>query len=121
MARKSKWKRDVSKERAWRRWLAQWRSSGVSVRAYCRGRGLSEAQFHFWRRELGLRDREASVARGARAFAAVEVTSAALVGDLLPRDGVEIVLAGGSRVRVRSGFDRATLSEVLAVLRGCAC
>jgi hypothetical protein len=82
---------------------------------------VSEAQFYAWRRELGLRDREASVAGGPPVFAAVEVSSTAVTEGLLPRDGVEIVLSGGSRVRVRSGFDRAALAEVLAVLKGSSC
>jgi hypothetical protein len=36
-------------------------------------------------------------------------------------DGVEIVLAQGRTVRVRAGFDRATLAEVLAVLEARPC
>jgi hypothetical protein len=36
-------------------------------------------------------------------------------------NGVEIILAHGCTVRVRSGFDRQTLADVLAVLEVRPC
>ena len=45
-----------SKERFWRRMVRQWRKSGLSVRAFCAERGLSEPSFYAWRRTFAERD-----------------------------------------------------------------
>ena len=41
--------RDERKERPWRRWISQWRASGLSVRAFCARHGLASASFYHWR------------------------------------------------------------------------
>lgn len=51
-------RRDTGKERQWRGALGEQRQSGLSVRAFCARRGLTESAFYFWRRELVRRDRE---------------------------------------------------------------
>ena len=38
--------RDEQKERQWRRWIDQWRASGLSVRAFCARHGLATASFY---------------------------------------------------------------------------
>ncbi len=55
--------RDLGLEGRWRERLAEWTSSGLGVRAFCRGRGLIETAFYYWRRELGARD--VAAARGS--------------------------------------------------------
>jgi hypothetical protein len=69
-------KRDGKKESKWRRLVTAQAASGQSVRAYCRGRGISEQGFHWWRRELARRDAEkVEPAKKAQpAFVPVEVT-----------------------------------------------
>src|SRR4051812_38519375 len=42
--------RDEQKERQWRRWIAQWQTSGLSVRDFCARHGLTTANFYAWRR-----------------------------------------------------------------------
>ena len=45
--------RDDERRAARERWtalLAQWRSSGLSGRAFCREQGLAYAQWLYWRR-----------------------------------------------------------------------
>jgi len=54
--------RDLGLERQWRERMAGWRASGLSVRVFCQWRGLTEATFHYWRRELRMRDAAASTA-----------------------------------------------------------
>jgi len=66
-------RRDGGKERKWRGIIDEQRGSGQSVRAFCRSRGLHETSFYYWRREIGLRDREA--AGGQVPPAAAENTS----------------------------------------------
>ena len=98
---------DEQKEHQWRRWLAEWRSSGLSVRQFCERRRLSEPNFYAWRRALARREALRP------AFVPVKVVGdeGAKAGDLL-----ELVLTGGRRVRVPVGFDTATLQRLLAAL-----
>jgi len=44
--------RDGSKEQHWRQVLARWRSSGLSVRAYCELHRIPQPSFYWWRREI---------------------------------------------------------------------
>lgn len=67
--------RDSVLERVWRGRVAGWATSGLGVRAFCRQQGLSEAVFHFWKREL--RARDAGVGgRAAVRSPATQVTAA---------------------------------------------
>jgi hypothetical protein len=104
--------RDERTERQWQRWIDQWRTSGLSVRAFCARHGLTTASFYNWRRVLERRAAEQVV------FAPVEV-----VADTLPiRTSVlEVVLTDGRVVRVAPGFDAATLRQLLGVLEERPC
>jgi hypothetical protein len=101
--------RDEQKERQWRRWIDQWRASGLSVRAFCAQHRVATASFYAWRRVLERRAAEAP------AFLPVQV-----VADAAPAQAsaLEVVLADGRTVRVTPGFDAATLLRLLAVLEG---
>src|SRR5271168_4096582 len=98
---------DQRKEQQWRRWIREWRASGLSVREYCEWRGLAEARFYAWRRTL-----EQRLAKSA-AFLPVRVVADEPQS---PGGAVELVLAGGRLVRVAPGFDAATLRQLLTVL-----
>jgi hypothetical protein len=98
----------TSKERFWRRIVRQWRKSGLSVRAFCAERRLSEPSFYSWRRTIAERD-----AQAAR-FVPVQV-----VPDDEPEEapGNALELLLGERVlRVGPGFDAPTLRRLLALL-----
>lgn len=107
--------RDLGKERQWRRWIEQQQSGGLSVRAFCSRRGLAEHNFYLWRKLLAERDCEAQSTSATDLFVPVEV-----VGVIADRR-IEIVLAGGQRINVPSGFDVPTLAQVVAVLEGRSC
>lgn len=100
--------RDQVKERQWRRWIVEWRASGLSVRAFCDRRGLTTPSFYAWRRVLERRAAEKV------AFVPVQVVADAVQA---PASALEVVLADGRTVRVAPGFDAATLRQLLAVLR----
>jgi hypothetical protein len=110
-------KRDVKKESKWRRQVMAQGESGLSVRAYCRGRGISEQGFHWWHRELARRDGEEvqPVEAVEPAFVPVQVTAARLPS---PTGAVEIVLPGDRLVRVTGPVDRQQLVDVLAAFEG---
>ncbi len=98
--------RDEHKERQWRRWIAQWQRSGLSVAAFCVRHDLAPASFYAWRRILRGRD------GAAAAFVPVR-----LVSDTVAASVLEVVLADGRVVRVAPGFDATTLRQLLALLR----
>jgi hypothetical protein len=107
--------RDQNKERQWRRWIEEQQSGGLSVRAFCSRRGLAEHSFYQWRKLLCERGRETRSTSAGNLFVPVEV--AGVMADIR----IEIVLAGGQRVNVPSGFDVPTLAQVVAVLEGRSC
>jgi len=94
------------REPYWRRVLARWERSGLSVRAFCRAEGVSEPMFYWWRRELPRRD------QAKPAFLPVHVLTEAEP----PARGLEVVLANGRCLRVGVGFDPQTLVQVVALL-----
>jgi hypothetical protein len=87
----------------WRQRVGQQESSGQSIRAFCRERGLKEHAFYGWRQRL----RKQNTPVG---FALVETKSAA---ETVPP--IELMLPSGDRLRIPK--DAATLKLVLAVLR----
>src|SRR5579872_4716524 len=101
--------RDVQKERFWRTAIQRWRTSHLSVRAYCQQHGLSEANFHAWRRTLAARDAEVTP------FAAVHVLEEPR-GEAAATGVVEVVLANHRVLRIAAGFDAATLRRLLPLL-----
>ena len=126
----------------WEEVLRRWRESGQSVREFCRNEGVRESAFYFWRRELARRSQSTDAVRGSRPPLSPLTTASRspkrassqhrsipsflpvqLVEDAAAEatNGVEIVLAHARTVRVRSGFDRQTLADVLAVLEVRPC
>ena len=105
-------KRDAGKEKLWRAAIAEARSSGQSVREFCRQRRLKESLFYAWRRELKTRDGETTEKSGfvelVRPAGRAEASGVSLRVD----DRLSIVL--------ERGFDGATLKAALAAALGAA-
>jgi len=121
--------RSAEKERFWRDVLRRQGKGSLNVREFCRGAGLKESAFYFWKRTIAERDREkksedrstrarrrpkSKQNRKASASSAATFVPLTVVGEA-PR--LEIVAPGGWQVRVPVGADLQTLSDVLAVLR----
>ena len=76
-------RRDPEKAAFWRSIVKEQAASGLGVRAFCRDRGLAEASFYHWRRELrrrrleGKRFREEATSRIADARDRGAATNAA--------------------------------------------
>ena len=126
----------------WQEVLRRWREGGQSVRAFCRAEGLRESAFYFWRRELDRGCQRADAVIGSPSQVRTDTPAARLPKRASSRhtsppsflpvqvvkdgvteatDGVEIILGPGRTVRVRAGFDRQTLADVLAVLEVRPC
>jgi hypothetical protein len=108
--------RDLKREQTWRRHFERQQASGLSVRGYCVRHDLTESAFYVWRRAIRERDQDSS--RPAPAFVPVTVIDqpARSTGS-----AIDILLAGGRRVRVRPGCDCDLLAAVLAVVEERPC
>jgi hypothetical protein len=85
--------RNRKKESFWRRHVRAQTAGRESVRAYCRGHGIKEPAFYWWRRELIRRD----AAQSATAFVPVVLQSQPAAGRL---EGIALELRGGRVLRL---------------------
>jgi hypothetical protein len=99
----------LSAPQKWREVLARFDASGLSAAAFCRENAIAESSFFSWRRRLAPRP-------ATPAF--VEAKVAAIPVAAPPAGAIEIRLRGGRRIRLRRGFDRVLLAEVVAALEG---
>ena len=106
---------DREKARYWQRIIREAARSGMSIREFCRQRRLKESQFYWWQHKLKAGRRERSI-RGQGGNR--EPASFALVSDepQATDAGIELVLGGGRRLRIRKGVDEETLRAVLAAV-----
>lgn len=133
---------DPQKQAYWEDVVRRWRTSGQTVRDFCRAAGVPESALYFWRRELVRRSqsseavrepsaktspatpagrsrkRRSESRRTAASFLPVRVvadTAMAVTGT------IEIVLPQGRTIRVHGGCDRQTLVDVMAALEARPC
>ena len=104
-------RRSPERERFWREAVAGHKKSGLSVRAFCVDRGLSEPSFYAWRRELGQRGR-APMTPPAATFVPVQVVADSTV---------EVVLPSGVVVRVPPATDAMAVARLVAALGSPSC
>ena len=114
---------DGSKERFWREAIGEQQRSGHSARAFCRHRQLNESSFYYWRKELARRDRVTRVRQDVASVLAPVVVMDEMHGDAASESPapIEIVLRGGTTVRVPAGSTRQQLGMVLTVLQPGQC
>jgi hypothetical protein len=98
----------VTKIEMWRERIAEHGRSGLSVKEFCKERGVTAWSFYSWRKRL----REAGPVR----FALIERGPAG--HDSVLDAQVEVVLGSGERLRIGAGVEAATLRMVLEALRG---
>lgn len=134
--------RDGVKENFWRKTLREHAASGLGVRAFCRGRGLSEPSFYGWRRTLAQRDRSGTRRRAAssrprfvelrpqRAPRTIAVPANATPLAVAPSPASSVaatpassageapleIAVGNLRLVIRPGCDRLLLRDVLDLL-----
>ena len=122
-----KTRRDLHKEAAWRELMNQWKTSGGSVRDFCKKKGLKETGFHYWRRELRKRDgkgvaQKKKEVKAAPSFAAVEVAAPFLPSpERLFENEVEISFSNGTRLRFRAGLAAETVGNLIRTLGPYPC
>ena len=92
----------------WAERIAAQGRSGMSVKQFCKERGVTEYSFYTWRKRLQ--------ENGPVRFALVE--RSARRQERTTESVLELVLANGERLRIGTGVDITTLRTVLDVLRG---
>jgi len=110
--------REERRER-WRGLVSEQRSSGESMRGFCRGRAISYPRFLAWAKRF------AANGDGAR-FERFGVAGGRGAGDAfcelrVGASSVFEVVVGGVVVRAPSGFDEDDLARLLRVVRDLAC
>jgi hypothetical protein len=95
----------ISKDDQWRERIAERERSGLSVKQFCKERGVSEYSFYTWRKRLARKE--------PVRFALVDREAAGQE----PATALEVVLRSGERLRIGSGVDAGTLRTVLEALR----
>lgn len=97
----------VTNLEVWRERIAEHERSGLSVKEFCKERGVTAWSFYSWRKRL----REAGPVR----FALIE--RAPLRQQSALEVQLEVVLASGEQLRIGAGVEAATLRVVLEALR----
>ena len=95
----------LAKDNQWAERIAEQERSGLSVKQFCKERGVSEYSFYTWRKRLARKE--------PVRFALVDREAAGQE----PATALEVVLRSGEPVRIGSGMDAATLRTVLEALR----
>ena len=112
---------DGAKQERWLELVRRWQRSQITVCEFCRRHQISEASFYSWRRvlrERGLLDEPMGAKTSTDALAFVELSTAVAE----PTGGpIELVLNQRRLLRVRPGFDAATLLELVRLLEEPAC
>ena len=89
-----------------------WQNSGMSVSKFCKAEGLSEGSFYNWRKKL-TKSNEPEVDKQK------DLSSSAFIELAMPKNNpvaLELVLSSGNTLRISSGADNKTLSDILSIL-----
>ena len=104
-------KSDTDQPQFWQMVLETFKSSGHSIRQFCRQEGLPEASFYSWRKKITKTLTSDSDKEAIKPKPFIQVS--------LPKaksGGLELVLVSGQTLRIPSGMDRQTLIHVLSAL-----
>jgi hypothetical protein len=99
----------AGKQDEWRERISEQMHSGMSVKEFCKERGLTECSFYAWRKRL---QKQQEPVR----FALVE-REAVTRQECVREAQLELVLLSGARLRIGAGVDSTTLRRVLEALR----
>lgn len=103
----------------WAERVRAWRSSGLTSKEFCRGRGFTAQTLLWWSSQLGRKQGSGSKGRQPRVVLARVVSKGSTTHEAATRTAIRLEL-NGARVEVPPGTDSATLSMVLETLRAAA-
>ena len=93
----------------WQTAIEAHRQSGLSIAAFCKKEGLSEAAYYYWRRKL------AGGVLQAKEKSPPDFLEVVVAGS--HNAALELVFSGGPTLRIPPGADHKNLSHVLSALR----
>ncbi|WP_438007157.1 IS66 family insertion sequence element accessory protein TnpB [Sorangium sp. So ce321] len=98
----------------WAERVGRWERSGLSAEKFARREGYKAKQLYWWRWKLRA---EGTSQPSTSSTQAPQFLPVHVVADVSPvvTEPIEIALPNGRVVRVRPGFDPATLERVLAL------
>ena len=102
-------KSDSEQQQFWQMAMEAHKESGLSITAFCKKEGISEAAYYYWRRKL---KSGVSKAEGKAWPDFLEV--------VVPKSNstvLELVFSSGSSLRINPGVDHTMLSQVLSALK----
>ena len=118
-------KRSANKEEFWRLLVEEQQRYGLSIRAFCRAKAISEPSFYAWRRELQKRDaqRTADAGRNGRLIPVDVIRPTSEHARPSSGDGqapLEICTPGGFTLRFGHDTTPETIARLLDVITRCA-
>jgi hypothetical protein len=109
---------DQDREAAWRGLLGEWRTSGLSIYAFCKRRQLRTSTFYYWRDKLGF-----GTPRSAKpVLSSASASSTRFVPVTLVAEPMAEVAAHGVTLRLPLGASREQIAAwlgALAAVRPC--
>jgi hypothetical protein len=103
----------------WRTLIADWRSSGLSVTAFCRSQAINKSGFHRWRNILDQMDRSSPSPPASPEPTTPATTFVPL--RVIPDAVVEVILPSGVQLRVPLSADARQLARLVAALGAPPC
>jgi len=103
---------DSDRQQFWQMVMETRKESGLSIAAFCKKEGISEAAFYYWRKKL--------IVANSKQNKQDSRTCARFIEVAMPKNNpfaLELVLSSGNTLRIGFGVDTKTLSGVLSVLR----
>ena len=107
----------------WRMIVADWRSSGLGVAAFCRSRHINKSGFHRWRNILNQIERTATTPAPVPNPAPSPTPSATTFVPVrvIPDAIVEVLLPSGLQLRVPLSADAQKLARLVLTLGAPPC
>lgn len=93
----------------WQMAIEAHKESGLSIAAFCKKEGVSEAAYYYWRRKL------AGDVTGPKEKSATNFLEVVIPGN--NTFAVELALTSGNTLRISSVADNKILSDVLSALK----
>ncbi len=101
----------------WRTTFAMWRSSDLSVAAFCRSRELNLSSFYRWRKILDDLDRPSATRPRSEPDSCPSFVPVRVIPDTI----IEVILRSGVQLRVPLSADAPQLARLVLALGASPC
>ncbi len=105
-------KTETDQQQFWQMVLETFKTSNLSVRQFCKQEGLTEPVFYSWRKKLAASNESAIDEQK-------DMSSSAFIEVAMPKNDpviLELILSSGNTLKINSGADSKTLTNVLSAL-----